>query len=69
MEPEPIFERSVALPFGYMFTARARPSTVKRTIIKLVPWALFIALPQGRATMLARVIANRVSPLVRQKIR
>lgn len=69
MDPEPIFERSVQLPFGYVITARARPSTMKRTVVKLLPWALFVALPGGKAKLAGRVLANRISPLLNQKIR
>jgi hypothetical protein len=69
MEPEPIFERSVGLPFGYVITARARPSTVRRTVLRLLPWAIFVALPGGRAKTIGAAIANRLSPLARQKVR
>jgi len=67
MDPEPIFEKSVPLPLGYVFTARARPATVTRTVIRLLPWALYAMLPPGRRAKLALSFARRVSPLVRQK--
>ena len=69
MDDDPIFEKSVRLPFGYAFTARARPSTVKRTVIKLLPWALYAALPQGRIARIALFAATRVSPMMKQKIK
>jgi len=68
MEPEPVFEKSVSLPMGYVFTARARPSTVKRTVIRLLPWAVYAMLPPGRRARLALSVARRFSPLVKQKI-
>ncbi len=67
--PEPIFEKTFPLPLGYTFTARARPSTIKRTVIRLLPWALFAMMPTGRRARLALMVARKVSPLMRQKIR
>jgi hypothetical protein len=69
MEPEPFFERTVNLPLGYTFTARARPSTVRRTVIRLLPWALYAALPQGRASRIGLALAMRLSPMLRQRMR
>ncbi len=69
MNVDPIFEKSIKLPMGYAFTARARPSTVKRTVIKLLPWALCVALPQGRVAKIALLAATRVSPMMKQKIK
>jgi hypothetical protein len=67
MEPEPIFEKSLALPLGYVLTARARPSTMRRTAIRLLPWAVYAMLPPGRRARLALSVARRFSPLVKQK--
>jgi hypothetical protein len=69
MDDEPVFEKSINLPMGYAFTARARPSTVKRTVINLLPWALYAALPKGRVARIALFAATRVSPLMKQKIK
>lgn len=67
---EPVFEKSIEIkPIGYTFSVRLRPSTVRRTIVRLLPWAVFVALPQGRAAKLAYVVANRLAPLAKQKIR
>jgi len=54
------------MPLGYVFTARARPSSVRRTIIRLLPWAMYAMLPPGRRARMALAFARRVSPLVRQ---
>ena len=67
-QPEPIFERTFSLPLGYSFTARARPSSVRRTILKLIPWAIVAALPDGRAAKLATAAARRASPLTKYKL-
>lgn len=67
MEPEPVFEKSISLPMGYVLTARATPATVRRTIIHLVPWALYAMLPPGRRAKMALAVARRFSPLVKQK--
>lgn len=67
MDNEPVFEKSIKLPYGYVFTARARPSTVKRTLLRLLPWAVYMALPQGRVAKTAFFLATRVSPLMKQK--
>ncbi|MBI2723627.1 MAG: hypothetical protein HYX50_01055 [Chloroflexi bacterium] len=67
--PEPIFEKSVRLPLGYSFTARARPSTIKRTAVRLLPWAIYAMLPEGRLARVAFGGARRLSPLMKQKIR
>ena len=70
MEPEPIFEKTIALPMGYVITARARPSTIRRTAVKLLPWALVIALPQGGLLRkVALSAAMRFAPMVKQKLR
>lgn len=70
MEPEPIFEKTISLPLGYVLTARARPSTIRRTAIRLLPWALVFAMPKGnRVGKVALAVAMRVSPLVKEKIR
>jgi hypothetical protein len=69
VEPEPIFERTIELPLGYTFTARARPSTIRRTAIRLLPWALYAAMPAGRGSKIALLVAQRVSPLVKQRMR
>jgi hypothetical protein len=66
MDNEPVFERSVNLPYGFVFTARARPSTVKRTLLRLLPWAVYMALPQGKTAKAAFFVATRVSPLMKQ---
>ena len=67
MPQEPIFEKTVSMPLGYVFTACARPSTVRRTVIRLLPWAMYAMLPPGRRARAALAVAKRVSPLVRQK--
>lgn len=70
MEPDPIFEKSIDLkPIGFTLSVRARPSTVRRTVIKLLPWALYMAMPGGRMTKLALIAARKFSPMVKQKIR
>lgn len=70
MEPEPIIEKSLEIrPIGYTFSFRARPSTVRRTIVRLLPWAIYAALPQGRMSKVALIAARRLSPMVRQKVR
>jgi len=69
VDNEPIFEASVKLPYGYWLTARARPSTVKRTLIRLLPWAIYVAMPQGRAAKVVLFAASRLSPMVKQKVR
>jgi len=65
---QPIFEKSIVLPLGYSFTARARPSSIRRTALRLIPWAIYAAMPAGRRANLALRIARRVSPLMKQKI-
>jgi hypothetical protein len=67
MAREPIFEKTISIPLGYVFTARARPSTVRRTVIRLLPWAMYAMLPPGWRARTALAIARRFSPLVRQK--
>jgi hypothetical protein len=69
IDQEPVIETSIRLPFGYALTARARPSTVRRTIVRLLPWAIYLAMPPGRASKAAYFVAARVSPLVKQRIK
>lgn len=67
MPQEPIFEKTISMPLGYVFTARARPSSVRRTVIRLLPWAMYAMLPPGRRARWTLAVARRFSPLVRQK--
>ncbi len=70
MEPEPVFERSIEFkPIGYTFSIRARPSTIRGTVVRLLPWAVYAALPEGRLAKAVLAVAKRVSPMVRQKVR
>ena len=69
MPQEPIYEKTIPLPLGYSFTARARASTMRRTAIKLVPWALVAMLPAGRGAKIAMLVAKRITPLAKYKIR
>lgn len=66
--PDPIVEKTVALPLGYVFTARVRTSTIRRTLLRLLPWAIYVMLPPGRLARLSLRFARRFSPLVRQRI-
>lgn len=68
MPAEPVFQKTVALPLGYVFTARVRPSTVRRTVIRLLPWAVYAMLPPGRRARTALRVARRFSPLVRERV-
>jgi hypothetical protein len=68
MASEPIFEKSIHLPMDFVFTARARPSTVKRTLFMLLPWALYAMTPAGRRSRIVLSVARRISPLMRQRI-
>jgi hypothetical protein len=69
MANEQIIEKTINLPMGYVFVARARPSTIKRTAIKLLPWAIVAMLPGKKQTSVAMAIAKRLSPLSKYKIR
>jgi len=64
MAREPIYEKSVEVKqIGYTLSVRARPSTIRRTVLRLLPWAVYAALPQGRAARLALLVARRFSPM------
>jgi hypothetical protein len=69
MPQEPIYEKTVLLPLGYVFTARARPSSIRRTALRLLPWALVAMAPAGRGSNISQSVAKRVSPLAKYKIR
>ena len=67
---EPVFEKSLNLPFRYVITARLRPSTIKSTALHLLPWALYMAAPGGSKLKTAAFwAANRAAPLMKQKPR
>lgn len=68
VEPEPVFERSLSLPLGYVFVARVRPKTVARTTLRLLPWAAYAMLPTGRRARVALWAARKFTPLVKRKI-
>jgi hypothetical protein len=64
-----VIERSIDLPFGYAFSVRARPSSVRSTVLKLLPWAVVFAFPRGgTASRFAIMAASRVSPLMKQTL-
>jgi len=68
MASEPVFERSLHVrPIDYTITVRARPATIRRTVFRLLPWALYIALPEGRLSRYGLAFARRVSPLARRR--
>ena len=69
IEAEPYFEFSIPLPRDQVFTARARPATIRRTVVGLLPWALYAAVPQGRMSRISYALANRFSPLAKQRLR
>lgn len=67
---EPILERTIELPLDYALTFRATPRSMKRTVIRLLPWALVAMLPAGkRPARIATAVASRLSPLARYGIR
>ena len=63
------FEKTISLPMDYVFVARIRPASVKRTAIRLLPWALVAMLPGKRQTKVASALARRLSPLYKYAIR
>jgi hypothetical protein len=69
MDQDPMYERSFDLPMGYVFTARVTPSTIRGTALRLLPWAIYAMLPQGRGSRLALAAARRLSPLVKYSIK
>jgi hypothetical protein len=70
MPTEPVFEKALHIrPIDYTITVRARPATIRRTVLRLLPWALYIALPEGRVSRVAYAAARRVSPLARRNVR
>ena len=52
MNREPIYEKSITLPFGFSIRGRARPSTLRRTVVGLLPWALWAVMPGGKLKLL-----------------
>ncbi|MHB8377308.1 MAG: hypothetical protein ACYDEB_10195 [Dehalococcoidia bacterium] len=70
MQSEPVFEKSIHVrPLDYTLTVRARPASIRRTVLRLLPWALYIALPEGRLSRMAHAFARRTSPLAKQNVR
>lgn len=70
MAQEPIYEKTIELPMDYTFTLRATPATIRRTAIRLLPWAVVAMLPAGsRKARLAIGVATRISPWVRQRLK
>lgn len=63
------FEVSVPLPYNYALSGRIRPSTVRKTALMLLPWALWYVLPQGRLRLIAFGAASRYSPLLRGRLK
>jgi hypothetical protein len=67
MDGEPVFEKSLTIkPIDHVITVRARPATIRRTLLMLVPWAVYIALPEGKFARMAFSLAKRVSPLAKR---
>ena len=69
MADDQYFERTIHLPMSYVFVARIRPATIRRTTLRLLPWAVVAMLPGKRQTKVAGAIARRLSPLYRYVIR
>ena len=70
MDADPILEGSLDVPqIGYSLSARLRPAPIKTTLIRLLPWALYAAVPRhGRLSKLSLSMAQRFSPLMKQKM-
>ena len=67
MDGEPVFEKSLTIkPIDHVITVRARPATIRRTLLLLAPWAIYIALPEGRLARMAFSVAKRISPLAKR---
>jgi hypothetical protein len=68
MASEPIIKRTIELPYDYVVSVQITPWTVKRTIFKLLPWALVAMAPAGtRKAKLIRRAALFVSPFMKQR--
>ena len=64
---DPVFEKSLTIkPIDHVITVRARPATIRRTLLLLMPWALYIALPEGKLARMAFSVAKRISPLAKR---
>ena len=64
---DPVFEKSLTIkPIDHVITVRARPATIKRTLLLLMPWAVYIALPEGKLARMAFSVAKRISPLAKR---
>ena len=64
---DPVFEKSLTIkPIDHVITVRARPATIRRTLLLLMPWALYIALPEGKLARMAFSVARRISPLAKR---
>jgi hypothetical protein len=67
---DPVFEKSLTIkPIDHVITVRARPATIRRTLLLLMPWALYIALPEGKLARMAFSVAKRISPLAKRTMR
>jgi hypothetical protein len=70
MAQEPIIEKTFELPLDYVFTLRATPATIRRTAVRLLPWAIVAMLPAGsKKSRMAISAATRLSPWVRQSLK
>ena len=70
MPTEPIVKKTLELPFDYTVTFRASPHTIRKTIFRLLPWAIVAMLPgSGRPSRMVKRAATFVSPLVKQRMR
>ena len=70
MPTEPIVKKTLELPFDYTITFRASPHTIRKTIFRLLPWAIVAMLPgSSRSSRIVKRAATFVSPLVKQRMR
>jgi hypothetical protein len=69
MANEPLIKKTFELPYNFVFSVKVTPWTMKRTVFKLLPWAIVAMLPKSGKMRFVRGRMAALSPLLKQRSR
>jgi hypothetical protein len=64
MANEPLIKKTIELPYNFVFSMKVTPWSVKRTVFKLLPFAVVAMLPKtGKLAFVRKRVATKTSLL------